>query len=176
MRLPPLPAERWDDRTRSAFGQLLPVARRNPEGAGPAMSVLANHPDLTEAFLGFSVYLLFQSTLPPRIRELAILRVAHRTNCAYEWKHHARFAETAGLSETDIAAVQNGTAAAEFDRVVINAADELLEKSTLSDQTWTALSEELSDRQRMDLVFTVGGYSLLAMAFNTFGVTPENER
>ncbi|GAB2659148.1 carboxymuconolactone decarboxylase family protein [Nocardia goodfellowii] len=176
MRLPPLPAESWDDHTRAAFRQLLPAARRNPEGAGPAMSVLAHHPELTEAFLGFSVYLLFRSSLPPRIRELAILRVAHRTDCAYEWQHHAGFAATAGLSEADIAAVQNGTAATEFDRVVIDAADELLDKSTLSDHTWTALGEQLSDRQRMDLVFTVGGYSLLAMAFNTFGVTPEHER
>ncbi|MEV0248124.1 carboxymuconolactone decarboxylase family protein [Nocardia sp. NPDC050712] len=176
MRLPPLPAESWDDDTRAAFRALLPAARRNPEGAGPAMSVLANHPELTEAFLGFSVYLLFRSSLPPRVRELAILRVAHRTDCAYEWQHHTGFAATAGLSEADIAAVQNGATATEFDQAVLDAADELLDESTLSDQTWAALSDQLSDRQRMDLVFTVGGYSLLAMAFNTFGVMPEHER
>ncbi|MEU8895982.1 carboxymuconolactone decarboxylase family protein [Nocardia sp. NPDC048505] len=176
MRLPPLPAERWDDRTRAAFRTLLPAPRRNPEGAGPAMSVLAHHPELTEAFLGFSVYLLFRSTLPPRVRELAILRVAHRTGCAYEWQHHAGFAATAGLSEADIAAVREGTAADAFDRVVLTAVDELLARTTLSDRTWAALGEQLADPQRMDLVFTVGGYSLLAMAFNTFGITPEHER
>src|SRR5206468_286774 len=81
MRLPPLPEDRWDDRTRDALRPLLPRQRRNPEGAGPAMSTLVRHPDLTEAFLGFSVYLLFRSSLPPRVRELAILRVAHRRGC-----------------------------------------------------------------------------------------------
>ncbi len=176
MRLPPLPADDWDDRTRAAFRHLLPAERRNPEGAGPAMSVMAHHPDLTEALLGFSVYLLYRSSLPPRIRELTILRVAHRTGCAYEWAHHSRMAVAEGLSEADIAAVRDGTAAVEFDRVVITAADELLDGSTLSDDTWTALGEQLDDRQRMDLICTVGGYSLLAMAFNTFGVTPEHER
>lgn len=176
MRLPPLPATQWDDRTRAALGPLLPTARRNPEGAGPAMSTLVRHPDLTEAFLGFSVYLLFRSSLPPRVRELAILRVAHRTNCAYEWTHHVGFAAAQGLTEDDIVAIQNGTTADEFDRSIVDAVDELLEKSDLSDPTWAILSEHLTEHQRMDLVFTIGGYSLLAMAFNTFGVTPEHER
>ncbi|MFC4376257.1 carboxymuconolactone decarboxylase family protein [Nocardia halotolerans] len=176
MRLPPLPAAHWDDRTRDALRPLLPRARRNPEGAGPAMSTLVRHPDLTEAFLGFSVYLLFRSSLPPRVRELAILRVAHRTNCAYEWTHHVGFAATQGFTEDDIAAIRNGTPADEFDRTVVTAVDELLEKSDLSDPTWAILSEHLTEQQRMDLVFTIGGYNLLAMAFNTFGVTPEHER
>jgi hypothetical protein len=32
------------------------------------------------------------------------------------------------------------------------------------------LASELDDRQLMDVVFTVGAYDLLAMAFRTFGV------
>jgi hypothetical protein len=32
------------------------------------------------------------------------------------------------------------------------------------------LSEHLDRRQLMDLVFTIGAYDLLAMAFNTFGL------
>ena len=72
--LPPLPAEEWDDKTRAAFIGMLARDRQNPEGAGTALSALAHHPDLTKAFLGFSVYLLWRSTLPPRLRELAILR------------------------------------------------------------------------------------------------------
>ena len=40
----------------------------------------------------------------------------------------------------------------------------------LTDETWAALGEHLDERQRMDFVFTVGGYAMLAMAFNTFGV------
>ena len=61
-------------------------------------------------------------------------------------------------------------------RDILRAVDELDERSTLSDETWAALGEELSDRQRMDLVFTVGAYAMLAMAFNTFGVQLEQEK
>ena len=70
--------------------------------------------------------------------------------------------------------VKKGEAADPFDRVVITAVDELEEKSQLSDETWAALSERLDDQQRMDFIFTVGCYALLAMAFNTFGVELEN--
>lgn len=67
-----------------------------------------------------------------------------------------------------------GEAADPFDRVVITAVDELEEKSQMSDETWAALGERLNDQQRMDLIFTVGCYALLAMAFNTFGVELED--
>ena len=36
--------------------------------------------------------------------------------------------------------------------------------------------EHLDERQRMDLVFTIGCYGALAMAINTFGVEPDQER
>jgi hypothetical protein len=40
----------------------------------------------------------------------------------------------------------------------------------VSDTTWAALAETLDDQQLMDLVFTVGAYDLLAMAFRSFGI------
>ena len=64
----------------------------------------------------------------------------------------------------------------EVDELVLRAVDELDENSNLTDETWAALGEQLSDRQRMDFVFTVGAYGMLAMAFNTFGVQLEKER
>ena len=176
MRLAPLPADQWDDAVDHALAQTLPAERRNPAGAGNALATLVRHPKLTRAFLRFNGYLLDGSTLPARLRELAILRVAHRRGCRYEWVHHVELAKRAGLTDDEITAVQNGEPAHEFDRTVLNAVDELEEKSRLSDATWAALSESLDERQRMDLVFTVGCYGLLAMAFNTFGVAPEHER
>jgi AhpD family alkylhydroperoxidase len=176
MRLQPLPAEEWDDSVGEALSGMLPPERRNPEAAGTLMSTLARHPKLARAFLRFSGYLLYGSTLPARVREQAILRVAHRRNCAYEWKHHVKIGTQAGLSEADIAAAQTGEPDDAFDRAVFHAVDELDEKSELSDRTWAALGERLDERQRMDFVFTVGGYIALAMAINTFGVELENER
>ena len=176
MRLAPLPADQWDDAVDHALAQTLPAERRNPAGAGNALATLVRHPKLTRAFLRFNGYLLYGSTLPPRLRELAILRVAHRRGCQYEWVHHVELAKRAGLTDDEITAVRSGEPVDEFDRAVLDAVDELKEKSQLSDATWAALSQSLDERQRMDLVFTVGCYALLAMAFNTFGVEPEHER
>jgi hypothetical protein len=46
----------------------------------------------------------------------------------------------------------------------------------VSDQTWAVLSKRLDEQQRMDLIFTIGGYTALAMALNTFGVEVEVDR
>jgi 4-carboxymuconolactone decarboxylase len=195
VRLGPLPEEQWDDRTRAALAALLPPERRNPRGAGNALATLARHPDLAAAFLPFNTRLLLRSTLPPRLRELAILRVARRSGCAYEWAHHTKIAAKAGLTGAEIEAAGEGevigpngadvasdsigvggVCGSELDRAVLAAVDELAEESNLSDRTWSTLAAHLDERQLMDLVFTVGAYVLLAMAFNTFGVEPEHER
>ncbi|MDC8973624.1 carboxymuconolactone decarboxylase family protein [Mycobacterium marinum] len=173
MRLPPLPADQWDEAVQRSLSVILPAQRCNPRDAGNALSTFANHPALAKAFLRFNTHLLFASTLPARVRELAILRVAHRRACAYEWTHHLALAEQAGISGDEIAAVRRGEATDDFERAVLTGVDELDENSELSDQTWAALGEHLDDRQRMDYVFTVGCYALLAMAFNTFGVQLE---
>src|SRR6266568_8854063 len=186
MRLPPLPEDQRDDRTRAALAALLPPDRRNPRGAGHAMATLARHPELTETFLPFSTRLLLHSTLPPRVRELAILRVARRCACAYEWAQHVKIAARVGLSEAEIEAAGQGKADGVFaspglaspglDSAVLSAVDELGDTCNVSDRTWAALGEHLDERQLMDLVFTIGAYSMLAMALNAFGVEPEEER
>jgi 4-carboxymuconolactone decarboxylase len=133
-------------------------------------------PNWPVRFLRFGGYLLYESSLPPRIREQVILRIAHRRDCAYEWSHHAALGKAAGLSDADIDAAQTGDPNDKFDRAVLNAVDELDEKTNLSDQTWAALGERLDEQQRMDLIFTIGGYTALAMALNTFGVEVEVDR
>jgi alkylhydroperoxidase family enzyme len=176
MRLSPLPADQWDDAARHAVSGKQPEERRNPRDAGNVLSTLVRHPKLTRAYLRFSSYLLYGSTLPPRIREQVILRVAHRRGCAYEWSHHVDIGKDVGLSDADVEAVQSGNPSDEFDRAVLAAVDELDEKTNLSDQTWTALGDRLDERQRMDLIFTTGGYIALAMALNTFGVEVEHDQ
>ena len=176
MRLTPLPAEQWDSDVQYALKGMLPRDRQNPEGAGTALSTLVRHPDLAKAYLGFSVHLLFRSTLPARVREVAVLRVAHRRACGYEWAHHVELAKAEGLTDTDIEAIRRGEARDDLDRLVLLATDELEENSNLTDETWAALADHLGERQRMDFVFTVGAYGMLAMGVNTFGVQLEDER
>ncbi|MEV0362737.1 carboxymuconolactone decarboxylase family protein [Nocardia fusca] len=176
MRVPPLPAEEWDDEVDAALRVMLPRRLRNPESASNALSTLIRHPALTKAFLTLNVHLLFRSSLPARLRELAILRIAHRRDCIYEWNHHREAALAEGITAAEIDAVRRGEATAALDQLILRAVDELDEKSNLSDTTWDALCAHLDEHQRMDLIFTIGTYTTLAAAFNTFGVRSEYER
>lgn len=174
-RLTPLPDEEWDDRTRTALTVLLPSERANPRDAGNLLATMVRHPDLTRAYLGFNAYLLIDSTLSGRAREVALLRVVHRRGCVYLWSHHVPIARRAGITTAEIDAIRYDEVTDERDRVVVRAVDELDEHSTISDTTWVELGRHFDDRQRMDLVFTVGGYCLLALAVNTFGIEDENQ-
>lgn len=174
MRVAPLPAAEWDDAVQAAL-RMMPEERRNPLAAGNAIATFVNHPELARSYLNFGFYLLTRSTLAPRLRELAVLRIAHLTSCAYEWDEHVTIGKQAGLCDDDIAALQNGEASDELDQTVLRAVDELVAQTRITDQTWAALAEHLDKHQLMDFVFTVGGYHMLAMALNTFGVEPKEE-
>lgn len=174
LRVKPLPDAEWDDRCRTALASLIPADRANGQGAGNVLATLLRHPDLTAAYLPFNTYLLRDSTLSPRIREVALLRVVHRGNCDYLWWHHIPIAARAGLSPDDIDAVRSGNCVDRCDQMVIQAVDDLTTDSTIAQTTWEELGQVFTDQQRMDLVFTIGGYLLLAMAVNTFGVQNEH--
>jgi 4-carboxymuconolactone decarboxylase len=175
LRLTPLPDNEWDDRARTALASLIPPDRANPSGAGNVLSTLVRHPELTAAYLPFNTYLLRGSTLSPRTLEVALLRAVHRGNCEYLWSHHVPIAARAGLSADDISAVRSGNCSDRHDQVVIRAVDDLTAHTTVTEQTWAVLGEVFTEKQCMDLVFTIGGYLLLAMAVNTFGVQDEHE-
>ena len=172
MRLTPLPADEWDDDARTALRPLLPPERCNPRDAGSVLGTLVRHRALTSAYLHFNAYLLKDSTLSARVREVALLRVVHRRNCGYLWLHHIPIAQRAGLTADEIDAIRDGNPADDTDRLVVRAVNELDDNSALSDATWTALSRHFDEPQCMDLLFTVGGYCL-AMAVNAFGIEDE---
>ena len=151
---------------------LLPAARANPDDAGVLLSTLLRHESLTRAYLHFNAHLLLHSTLSPRVREILILRAAVHRGSDYLWDHHVPLARRAGLTDDEVAAVRagGGIALSDLDLLVAAAADELDLQNTLSEWTWAALSEPFDEQQRMDLVFTVGAYHLLALAVNAFGI------
>jgi alkylhydroperoxidase family enzyme len=174
-RLAPLPAEEWDDDVRRALSPLLPAARANPRDAGNILATIVRHQPLTQAYLTFNAYLLLNSSLSPRVREVAVLRAALASGSDYLWDHHVPLAERAGLTSTDIGGIRAGKPTDAVDLLVVQAVDELDEHHAISDDTWTALGEHLDDDQRLDLIFTVGGYQLLALVVNTLGIQPEHD-
>ncbi|MEE6136435.1 carboxymuconolactone decarboxylase family protein [Mycobacterium sp. 050128] len=173
LRLSPLPADEWDERSRRAIASLIPVERANPQGAGNILSTLVRHPELARAYLPFNTYLLNGSTLSARVREIALLRAVHRRNCDYLWSHHLPIARRAGLRPDETDAIRDGQLADDVDQSVLTAVDDLVDTGTISTPTWDQLGRHFTDPERMDLVFTIGGYCLLAMAVNAFGIEDE---
>ena len=181
VRIQPLLPEQWPDQMREALAALRPPEPRHPlpprrddrPKALNALGTLARHPQLARAFHTFNGHVLFGSTLSPRQRELLVLRVAAVRGSDYEWAQHAFLARDAGLGDDDIARIAVGPEASGWSslhRAMVRAVDELVSDALISDSTWSALAGELDEQQLMDLVFTVGAYEVLAMAFRSFGV------
>jgi alkylhydroperoxidase family enzyme len=179
-RLAPLPKDRWDDAVRAALRQGFPEAAARflasgPE-AGPVPNVLGtllHHPALAGPFLAYNRVLLQTPVLGPRLRELMVLRVAWRTRSLYEWAQHARLATSLGITRDEIAAIARADAAGAFsslERDLLAATDQLVEQHRIDDATWGRLAAQLDARQLVEVVFTVGTYTCLAMAFNSFGL------
>jgi alkylhydroperoxidase family enzyme len=125
------------------------------------------------AYHAFNGHILSSSTLTPRDRELAILRVAALRDADYEWEQHVVIAGGAGIADEEIERVRAGADApgwSEHDAAMLLAVDELVADAMVSDVTWGKLAETFDTQQLMDFVFTVGAYDLLAMAFRSFGI------
>ena len=145
-------------------------------GVPNIFATLINHPKLMKRWTVFGNHVLYKSTLPPRDRELLILRTGYRWQAAYEWSAHARIGREVGLTDDEISRVAEGPEAPgwdSFDAALLRAADELTSDAFIGDQTWEALSERYDTHQLMDVVFTVGQYTLVSMALNTLGVQLE---
>lgn len=163
-RLSDLPYEEWD------FEKLAEIS---PGIKPPEMSVVgffAHHPELAQPFLVWNHYVNSRrSTLSRETREIAILRVAWIRRSRYEWAQHLKIARRAGVTDDTITAIRSGKRPG-IAGLIIAAVDELTESSQISDDTYAALSEEFSEKQLIDLIFLIGTYSTLSMAFNTFRV------
>lgn len=180
-RISPLPKPDWSpEMTAFVDGFRASVIGRKPteenQSGSNLLGTLARYPALAQPFLTFNRHLLSGTSLTARQRELLVLRVAHLRQCGYEWAQHVILGERAGLSDAEIARIVAEPAAAEWkplDRALLSAAGELLTDGVVADQTWAVLSGELTEDQLMDVVFTVGTYTMVAMALRSFGVEPE---
>jgi alkylhydroperoxidase family enzyme len=167
-RIPPVQKEHW---TPDQKAILEPLERQ--KRLYNVFSTMANHPDLARDWLVFANHVLRKCTLPPRDREILILRIGWLCGAEYEWAQHVRIGKAVGLSDDDLKHIQQGPEAAgasQHDRLLLKAVDELHADSFIGDETWNALAASYDTRQLMDLVFAVGQYNLVSMALNSFGV------
>jgi 4-carboxymuconolactone decarboxylase len=181
--LTPLAVDEWGDDEYAAVGRLFGVSAEEVPRAGSGqprdpsrfdiLGVLARHPAMAREFLGYNAFLLQRGELPLRLRELAILRLAHARRSAFFWGEHYRIATAAGMAEGDMAKLARGNAGFDgVDRLVLEATDEMLADGRAKAQTWVRLVEELGTHQAMELIFVFGTYAMLATACDTWELRP----
>jgi len=136
-------------------------------------TTIANHPKLADRWFTFTHYILFESTLPPREREILILRIGWLCQSEYEFGQHILVGKRAGLTDEEIKRITKGPKAPgwdPFDATLLQAVDELHDDAFITDATWNALAQRYNQQQLMDVVATVGQYNLVSMFLNSFGV------
>jgi len=167
-RIAPLQDDEFTDEQREV---LKPLA-----GWGRILNIfrtLARSPRALRRFNFWGGYVLSdRNDLSPRDRELIILRTGFLCKSGYEWAQHVVIGKDCGLTDVEIARIKQGAEAggwSELDRAYIRATDELVDNHFVTDATWAALGS-LTDKQRMDVVFTVSQYTQVSMILNSFGV------
>lgn len=136
----------------------------------------AKHPDLMFAQRNFQKHIFETSTLTPRLREIAILRIGWLCKSGYELAQHAVFGKEAGLNVEELKRVTEESISSEWthlEATVICAVDEMFADAFITTETWTALSEELNEQQLLDLLCVVGRYWGVSVLLNSTGLQLE---
>jgi alkylhydroperoxidase family enzyme len=139
--------------------------------------MLAHAPPVLEGFAKLGGALLFDSTLEPRLREIAILRIGMSADAPYEVEKHVAIGKAVGLTEEEITALNpsrgqllDGAA----ERAVVRLVDELRDSPRASDEALAEVRAYLSDRAVVELVVTIGYYGLVCRVLETLGVDLES--
>ena len=168
-RIKPLTETQWNAEQQ----RLLSMLRGRDGRIININTTLAHHPRMMANFLPFSRYILKESTLPPRDREILILRTGWLCQSEYEFGQHTLVGKSVGLTPNEITRITKGPDAPgwdPFDVALMRAADELHSNTFITDATWNALTKRYNEQQMIDLVMTVGQYNLVCMFLNTFDV------
>ncbi len=174
-RIYPQKESEWDEDARKLIEGFKKISK------GPVtniMATLANYSKLYNRWRVFGNHVLFKSSLPPRDREILILRIGWLCQAEYEWGQHVIIGKRVGLNDEEIIQIIEGPNAEgwdTFDATLLRAVDELYIDSFITDATWQRLSTKYNKHQLIDLVFTVGQYNLVSMVLNTLGIQLEKD-
>lgn len=148
------------------------------EGDGLRVSrTLRRHTAMADRWYANPRYVLDpeQSRLTPHDRELVILRTGWNAQAVYEWAKHVGSVGRArdhGLEPMWIAQGQDAPGWNARERLLIDAADEMYTDTTISDETWAALSEHYDTHQLVSIAATAARYRKVSMTLNALGVQP----
>jgi alkylhydroperoxidase family enzyme len=173
-RVPPAPLRRLRPLARAVASV---TGRLTGTGPPAIFTTLGRHPRLFRAWLFYSARLMPFGTLPRRDAELVILRVAWQRGAAYEWWHHVPLALRAGLRPEEIEAAAGVPPAAglsERQRILAAITDDVLAQQAMSDDTWQAARQTLTEREMIETCLLIGHYQGLASAIGGLGIQLED--
>lgn len=118
-------------------------------------------------------HLRFETGLPPRLSELAIILVGRQMRASFEFAAHAPLAIQGGLSAEAVEAIRTG-AEPQFDRedeaAVYAFSRELLESHRVSDGCYERLERAVGERGLVEIIGLLGYYGMVSMTLNVFQV------
>jgi 4-carboxymuconolactone decarboxylase len=168
IKLPPL--DEMTPEQRSAYDEA--AGGRRGHAPAPMIAWLQN-PELARRAQKLGELMRYETSLPPRLSELAILIVARHWTAHFEWQAHKKEALKAGVSPEVIASIASGKTpelATDEERMVYRIASTLLEKRAIPDALYQEGVRVLRERGIVDLVGVLGYYTLVAMTLNTFEI------
>lgn len=143
-----------------------PRGRLDPDGPS---ALLLRSPELMSRTQKVGEYLRFNSSLPRRLNEFAILITARQWNAQLEWFVHQPLAVKAGLAPAvaaDLAQGKRPAGMADDEETVYQFCKELHETKTVSDPIFKAAVDKFGERGVIDLIGLTGYYTMLAMVLN----------
>jgi 4-carboxymuconolactone decarboxylase len=139
----------------------------------PPFMAMLHSPPLASVLEKVGVYLRYDTAVPARARELAVLVVCAHYRCGYEWSSHAPLAIAQGVDPEDVQAIGRGQDPAGItpdDAVVIAFAKALVRAGRADDATYDRAHRLFGESRMVDLTAMVGYYTLLAMTINAHQV------
>jgi 4-carboxymuconolactone decarboxylase len=126
---------------------------------------------LNQATIGY----LRSNSLPPRLRQLAVLRTVKYWGAKFAWAFHVPVSLKVGVEQDIIDDIENGrepVSASPKDKAVLRICTELLETHRLSDEAYQTAIGMFGETGLADIVVTAGCYSLTSLTLNAFEIDP----
>ena len=164
------PEEKLTSEQRAACAEAVSGLR----GRVPApMTAWIRNPEFARRAQTLGELLRYQTTLEPRLSELAILVCARHWTSHYEWTVHKREGLKAGMDPEVVAAIaarRKPSLRDAREQAVYDAASTLLGTGRLPAALHARATEALGERGMVELVGILGYYSLVALTLNAFEI------
>jgi 4-carboxymuconolactone decarboxylase len=164
----------------TAGGPAAELLRRIAAERGRAFNVyrmLAHSPSTLAHVYALSSYLWNESSLPPPLQELVILRVAQLTRSDYEWARHRAIARRVGVSDAKVDALHRWRASGRFDaveRAGLAVTDGATRDVEASADAIAGARRLLGEGATVELVVLVGLYGMVARFLRSLAVDAED--